>query len=116
MKVNVDGESFEIPDEDVRDYVEALDAEEDGEAPGNKFIFGVHVHHSGELAKIGEDIKNFADTIGGGTIEVQVSINAKLAEFKDKVMGFTAHLEDAIGDVQPTEYDDYEDEEEYDED
>lgn len=117
MKFNVDGEDFEIPDKDVMAYVDDLrgGVTEDADielVPPNKYIFGVNVTHTGELAKAGKDIRAFIDTIGDGEIEVQVSVNAKLAQFKDKVMGFTAHLEDAIGDVEETESDYWDDEEE----
>lgn len=118
MKVNIDGENFEIPDEDVRDYVAALEAAEAEESgieivPPNKYIFGVNVTHTGELAKAGKDIRAFIDTIGDGEIEVQVSVNAKLNEFKDKVVGFNVEREPAIGFAFDSEDEYYE--EEYDE-
>lgn len=115
MRVNIDGENFEIPDEDVVDYVAKLQAEEsDIElVPPNKYIFGVNVTHTGELAKAGRDIRAFIDTIGDGEVEVQVSVNAKLNEHKDMVVGFDlTHLEPAIGHVEPTEYD-YDDDDDY---
>lgn len=118
MKFKVDGEDFEIPDKDVIDYVAALSDEEIEVVPPNKFIFGLNVSHTGELAKAGEDIRAFIDSVGDGEVEVQVSINAKLNEVKDMVVGFDVshlhvpQLEPAIGEVLPTEYD--EDDDDYD--
>ncbi|MCA1800234.1 MAG: hypothetical protein LC650_02980, partial [Actinobacteria bacterium] len=109
MKFHVDGEEFEIPDKDVKAYVEALDkVDEDAEieiVPPNKYVFGVNVTHTGELAKAGKDIRAFMDTIGEGEVEIQVSVNAKLNEFKDKVMGFNVEREPAIGHAEMNEYD-----------
>lgn len=111
MQVHIDGVDYEIPDEDVRAHIAELDGEA---AEGNKYIFGIHVNHTRELGPMGDDIAQFMEKVGGGVVEVQVSVNAKLNEFKDKVMGFTANrqLEPAIGDAQPTEYDEYDHEEE----
>lgn len=105
MIVKIDGEEYEIPDETVRAHIEMLDAEDDDEVvPSNKYIFGVHVHHTKELSRIGDDIKRFTEKLGIGAIEVQVSVNAKLAEHKDMVVGFKP---DAIGYVQESDDDDY---------
>lgn len=105
MLIEIDGEEVEIADEDVLAYVDALNA---GKAAGNRFVFGIHVNHTQELAQMGDDISSFMTKIGEGEVEVQVSVNAKLAEVKDKVMGFTA---DAIGFAIETEDDDWEEEE-----
>jgi hypothetical protein len=112
MKVNIDGEAFEIPDEDVKAYVEVLEAEESEIelVPPNKYIFGVNVTHTGELMQAGHDIRAFIDIIGDGEVEVQVSVNAKLNEFKDKVVGFNVEREPAIGFAVDTEDDYYEEE------
>lgn len=118
MELKIDGEAYQVDDEVVRAYVEALDAE-DPEieiVPPNRYIFGVNVTHTGELAKAGRDIRAFIDTIGDGEVEVQVSVNAKLNEHKDMVVGFRVpQLEPAIGDVEMTEDDYPYDEEEDDE-
>lgn len=100
MLIEIDGEEVEIADEDVLAYVEAMNA---GKSAGNRFVFGIHVNHTQELAQMGDDISSFMTKIGGGEVEVQVSVNAKLAEVKDKVMGFTA---DAVGYVDDSEDDD----------
>ena len=106
MKVTIEGNTYDIPDDDVLEYADELRGEE-GE--GNRFVFGIHVTHTKELEVMGGDIAAFMRTIGEGSAEVHVSVNAKLDEIKDKVMGFTA---DAIGYVEATEDDYYEDEDE----
>lgn len=102
MLIEIDGEEVEIADEDVLAYVESMNA---GKSAGNRFVFGIHVNHTQELARMGDDISSFMTKIGKGEVEVQVSVNAKLAEVKDKVMGFTA---DAVGYVDDSEDDEWE--------
>lgn len=111
MRVEIEGEEFEIPDADVLAYAEGLatNGEEDFEVvPPNKFLFGVHVKDTSELKRMGADIAAFIDKLGGGEMEIQVSVNAKLAE--PGVIGF--HQEPAIGYMEPTEADEWDDEEE----
>lgn len=97
MKVTIEGNTYDIPDDDVLEYADELRGEE-GE--GNRFVFGIHVTHTKELAAMGGDIADFMRTIGEGSAEVHVSVNAKLNEIKDKVMGFTT---DAIGFVDDSD-------------
>src|SRR5690606_8390231 len=108
MRIEIDGEPFDLDDDMVREDVEQLDAEDSGEPEGSRYVFGIHVTHTRELREMGDDIAAFMQTVGEGTFDVQVSVNAKLdapEEKKDFVVGF--ELPPAIGDVEYTEEDFY---------
>lgn len=113
MMINIDGVDYEIEDQVMREYLAEVDAAGDvAEPEGNRYVFGIHVHRTEELAAMGDDISSFMRKVGEGSVEVQVSVNAKLAEpKKDMVVGFDLS---AIGYTEPTEDDYYYDEEEED--
>lgn len=98
-RVEIGGVEYELGDAPENEEIELV--------PPNKFLFGVHVKHTNELERMGDDIAKFMEKLGGGEMEVHVSVNAKLAE--PGVIGF--HQEPAIGYMEETEADEWEEEE-----
>jgi hypothetical protein len=53
------------------------------------YTVGINVHTADELAAIAPRLRSFIDTIGDGTLDVQLSINPLLtAEVSTNVIGF----------------------------